>query len=625
MTRIPEALRRLQSMPAVTPDTSRILSHPLRPATSFQEVSEAARGRAAPPQATPLAQVAWDSMSTRSADEGSLQGTRGDYVYDKHRGTFLERLGDVRRCVVVPDNLADVDLAGHDDQKFCESLVYHVIENNPPEDVATHISLQKHLITLKCCRALIARLHQGQDTGLLQNWRAENMPAADLRSQFRACLATTLAGDQTLTASFELYLQESALQQADEVTRAGIVSDVRQGLWQVAIQQGAGGVERILDFAAAHGIDAGGEIIGQSEDNTAGPLHYAAMTGNAAVVRSLLDRAEPEDIPLLMRQRDTEGDTPLFMAANRQHAIDDEVDGQINHLETLETLLSRIPMGHKADVAGQRNVEGQTLIHALLLSDDGAAMQIALNAVPVNERVDVLSRENDRGDTALHVACYRGNAAMLGIMLDSVQQDERSTLVTRLSSGHHQDAPLHGAAQLGDAEVVRTVHTRILDGNQRLSIATQSDPQFKSPLYLAADKGHGETVRALLDMIPEDRRFDASTMPGPFGQCPIPRAAFKGRADVIRAFSEQITNPIERRQLFLEPAMGDFRTPLYHAVLGSLNPVDVARALLDAMPANERWNAIRRNDAPNQSPLSIAERGDNQPLKDLLRQYPQAI
>lgn len=703
MTRIPDTLRRLQSMPAVTPDTSRIQSHPLRRSTSSQDVMDAAQGRAAPPQAHPLAQAAWDAMSNSPADETAMPEARGELVYEEHYDRCLERLGDVHRGFFLPSELADVDFSVRDDRESCETFVCKFIDKRQPEDSATHLSLQKHLITLKCCRALVARLHQGQDAELLQSWRAENMPAADLPSRFRACLAAALTGDQVLSASFLENLPGGADQQIDDAADQDMRRALHQALCLAASQPDFTKLERVLNLPATVGMAVNARAIGQPAEGQPGPLHYAAMTGNAAAVRSLLERVEPDDIPVLVMQRDIEGENPLFMAANRPDVGDVDGNEHVDHLETLRALLKRVPQGRYAEVLGSWDPRGQTLLHALSANRDVAAIQevltavpeherpgvirqmdfrnypplhralirdfdevvqtilgqippgqytyilgqrtpqgrtfmhlpvvngnpaqmrTVLTAIPEDERARVMDRRDGDGDTPLHSAARRSDHDMLIVILDNIPQFERADLVGQRSLQVPGESLLHHAARNGHVGVIEAAHEKIADPDQRTDLAIRRNAALyhHSPLYLAANLRDGDATRALLDMIPEHRRLEASTQFNVSLWRPLFFAAGHGSVDVVRAFSERITDPLDRRILFRAGQGNDGLTPFHAVVSAGDGRIETAGVILGAIPANERWAAVRQPDVAGVTPISFAEQQGRQDLVNLFNLIPE--
>merc|ERR1711935_1062903 len=118
------------------------------------------------------------------------------------------------------------------------------------------------------------------------------------------------------------------------------------------------------------------------------------------------------------------------------------------------------------------------------------------------------------------------------------------------------------------------------------SARTTSTWPFSTPLYIAAQDGHVDAVRALLE-----QNADPNLARTDIGATPLYIAAINGHVDAVRALLEQNADPNIART-------DNGATPLYMAA--AFGHVDAVRALLEQ---NANPNQATKKGIP---PLKIA-------------------
>jgi len=256
------------------------------------------------------------------------------------------------------------------------------------------------------------------------------------------------------------------------------------------------------DRALVETLVKGGVDIHAANEYGATALYAASAGGHTAIVRLLLDAKADPNAALLS------GETPLMAA------VDD------GHVDVVRLLLERGADVNRAEARG-----GQT-----------ALMWAAANRFPelvrllLNHGADVRARS--KGDfTALLFAAQQGDVESGRLLLaagadanDLRGRDRMTALMVATASGHRSVATLlidsganldfadgngltalhHAALEPQGAALVRVLLERGANPNARTTRDTRENTtagvslKGATPLFLAAAKGHLDTVRALL-------------------------------------------------------------------------------------------------------------------------------
>jgi ankyrin repeat protein len=246
------------------------------------------------------------------------------------------------------------------------------------------------------------------------------------------------------------------------------------------------------------------------------PLHLAAASGNAKIVRTLLDRSA--EIGLT-----NEGATPLYMAC------------QVGNSEVAELLIEKAPK----HVNKGTNVDTTPLFCAIqqgniplakLLLKYGAEFDRPLS-LPDRMKVPVTggrlqmtpaatipiakSAQLEKGDTLFHLACRAGHHGMVGLLIGEkadinkpgakgytplhVAAEERNLELAKwlidaganvTSLSLEGQSPLHVACKEGDFDLVSLLYEKGASFGQR-------DLQGKSPGDIASQQGHQALIRRI--------------------------------------------------------------------------------------------------------------------------------
>ncbi|XP_058790937.1 uncharacterized protein LOC131664087 [Phymastichus coffea] len=185
------------------------------------------------------------------------------------------------------------------------------------------------------------------------------------------------------------------------------------------------------------------------------PAHWAALDGNAEVMRYLVERGGPVDLPCL----GTQGPRPIHWACRKGHSA-------------LAQLLLRSGVAvNAADFKGLTPLMtacmfGRLATAAFLL---GCGARVGLTDI--------------NGDAALHWAAYKGHTELIRLLMASGADPQKPD--------HFGSTPLHLACLSGHLGCARLLC-------QKSKVALEPrDKNGKSPLQLAQGRRHAEVVRLL--------------------------------------------------------------------------------------------------------------------------------
>ncbi len=226
------------------------------------------------------------------------------------------------------------------------------------------------------------------------------------------------------------------------------------------------------------------EISDASLSNKAGytPLHHAVLTGDIDAIRGVLMLNVDTNA-----QRTADGASALHLAT------------QLGNKEAVEALL-----GSGADKRPKNHL-GSTPLHLAAQDGDEVLVEILLDKQNVNDM------RND-GGTALHLAAQGGHHNIVNLLLR-----KGANLEAKSQEGW---TPLQIAASAGNTEIMRTLLIHGAKPNVEPSVESPAESQqtqfstieamlqrylknaadsSKTPLHLAAENAHTETMQVLLE------------------------------------------------------------------------------------------------------------------------------
>jgi ankyrin repeat protein len=311
------------------------------------------------------------------------------------------------------------------------------------------------------------------------------------------------------------------------------------------------------------------------------PLHLAAASGDAAVVRELLGAGAALD------PRDAEGLTAVQIAIEFRHfdvaallvqrgcAIPDVLTAAFaGRADLIEPLYKNDP---KAGAAATR--ESETALHLAAYFGRTAAADalLACGAAP-NSR-------NSLGQTPLHFAAALGHAGVVRALICAgadVRGKQRAGIME----------PLHLAAERGHVRVVELLLLARAPIEQKCAIWNQT------PLYLAVARGHTDVAEVLLK-----RGADKEAVCGFEGLKPLHIAARSGNVKIAELLLAD--------NAFVNPRDEHGETPLHDAVRSG------SAAMVRLLLARDADSRLRNDSA--QTPLELARKLGRSEIVELLK------
>jgi ankyrin repeat protein len=213
------------------------------------------------------------------------------------------------------------------------------------------------------------------------------------------------------------------------------------------------------------------------------PLHIAAKAGRADIVRTLLTLCSGDtDQGLDPNRVDSRGHTPLHLAAAYGHAAAVEALLSVN---TMGMWLVDMETTHHGDNEGGVPKLKSEFANGSVSDDDDEGA--AATAVPVVE----VNKADASGCTALHVAAHFGSEGAMAALL------RRGADVAIGMTDNHGNTPLHLAAMRGHIACLIMMLRHCLK-SERVDWLLTKNRQGHVPVDVAAVRGHGDTVEALL-------------------------------------------------------------------------------------------------------------------------------
>lgn len=334
--------------------------------------------------------------------------------------------------------------------------------------------------------------------------------------------------------------------------------------------------EKVAEMLLKSGADVNAE-----QENGETAMHVAARHGSIQMLKALIE--EGGDVTWHSKA----GENPLHIAV--RHC----------HFAIVEEILSYLTMEQSLDEAQrcvcQENQRGETPLHL--------AAELSRQSVHENEEdvcivrrlmeydAKVTATTKELKETPLHYCARVGNTFVLQELLRGVAASCLQTAVNKHSKNGW--SPLLLAAERGHLEVVRM----LLQSHARVDVF---DEDGKAALHLAAEKGHEDIADVLLS---HKAFVNAKTK---LGLTPLHHAAQNGYTRLVRLLVE--THAASTDALSLSK-----QTPLHLAAMSG--QLGVCSSLLKLRAD------ITATDCHGQTPLHLAAENDHSEVVQLFLQH----
>ncbi|XP_018587449.2 transient receptor potential cation channel, subfamily N, member 1 isoform X2 [Scleropages formosus] len=327
-----------------------------------------------------------------------------------------------------------------------------------------------------------------------------------------------------------------------------------------------------------------GADVNAEQENGETAVHVAARHGNLQTLKALIE--EGGDVTWQSKA----GENPLHIAARhcRAHIV----------REILTYLANERSYSEAQRCVCQENHAGETPLHlAAALKKEMAHSEgerIDIITALMEYDADAAAATKEAGETPLHYCARVGNSDVLQAILSNVEDNSLSLVVNKHAKNGR--SPLLLAAEGGHTEVVKV----LLQNHARVDIF---DEQGKAALHLAAEHGYEE----IADILLSNKAFvNAKTK---LGMTPLHLGAQSGSTCLVMLLVNTHLASIDALTLKKQ-------TPLHLAAL--YGELDVCSALLNM---NADVNAC---DMHGQSPLHLAaESNHSEVVKLFLNHRPE--
>lgn len=321
-------------------------------------------------------------------------------------------------------------------------------------------------------------------------------------------------------------------------------------------------------------------------------LHVAAMADQASFIEWLVSSC---GLPTLMEAKDNLDNTPIHLAAQagKENAVnkllhlgsDTMVQNQSGctpmHLAARKGLTEIVRILFHADNAEgsrlQRNWNGHTPLHLAVLNERKETVELLLSLEP-----DCRRTGDFQGEKAIHCAAMCG----LNDMIDLLFEDQDT------QKYDNQRTPLHLASQRGHIDTVKLLVAKGVS-------VTSVDRHDQTPIDRAIEWGHEEVVQFLLSQ-PGVRLEDKS------GNTLLHLAAPRGLLNISRLILE-----IKKEEIDVNSTNADGNTPLHLAAKNG--QTDMVDFLIEVCKCDK----TPRNNA-GYEPIDIAEKKGHQNVVNLM-------
>ncbi|XP_030644286.1 transient receptor potential cation channel, subfamily N, member 1 [Chanos chanos] len=335
--------------------------------------------------------------------------------------------------------------------------------------------------------------------------------------------------------------------------------------------------EKVAEMLLKSGADVNAE-----QENGETAMHMAARYGSVQMLRALIEEGGD------LTWRSKAGENPLHIAVRHCHA---------HMVKEILTYLANESREEAELCARQENQKGETPLHLAAelrkeaVHEEGEDIVIIRTLMEHN--ADVAAATRQAGETALHYCARVGNTGVLQEMLSNVPANQLQTAVNK--HARNGRSPLLLAAERGHTEVVRI----LLQNHARVDVF---DEDGKAALHLAAEQGHDD----IADILLSHKAFvNAKTK---LGLTPLHLSAHNGSAQLVKLL-------VETHQASIDALSLNKQTPLHLAAMNG--QLDVCSSLLNLR------SDITVTDIHGQTPLHLAAENDHsEVVKLFLKQRP---
>ncbi|XP_052389010.1 serine/threonine-protein phosphatase 6 regulatory ankyrin repeat subunit B-like isoform X1 [Carassius gibelio] len=337
--------------------------------------------------------------------------------------------------------------------------------------------------------------------------------------------------------------------------------------------------EQVAEMLLKSGADVNAE-----QENGESAMHVAARHGALQMIRALIQ--EGGDVTWKSKV----GENPLHVAVRHCHA---------HVVEEILNSLSNERSSQDAELCVREgNQKGETPLHLAAELRSDAVHQVdedtRIIKILMEHHADVTAVTRQSGETPLHYNARVGNTAVLQEMLSNVPSNQLQTAINKHAKNGW--SPLLLAAEQGHTEVVKI----LLQNNARVDVF---DEEGKAAIHLAAEQGHQDIVDILLA---HNAFVNTKTK---LGLTPLHLSAQSGSAQLVRLL-------VETHQASVDALSLKKQTPLHLAAFSG--QLDVCSSLLN-LKAD-----ITATDIQNQTPLHLAVENDHsEVVKLFLRHQPK--
>ncbi|XP_066532025.1 transient receptor potential cation channel, subfamily N, member 1 [Hoplias malabaricus] len=327
-------------------------------------------------------------------------------------------------------------------------------------------------------------------------------------------------------------------------------------------------------------LKSGAEVNAEQENGETA-MHVAARHGALQMMRALTE----EGADLTWRSK--AGENPLHVAVRHCHA---------HMVEAILNYLTNERSREEAELCvRQENQRGETALHlAAELKNEMVHREeedVLIIRTLMEYKADVTAATRKLGETPLHYCARVGNAAVLQEMLSNVPSSRVQTAINKHAKNGR--SPLLLAAERGHMAVVRV----LLENSARVDVF---DEEGKAALHLAAEQGHDDIADILLC---HKAFVNAKTK---LGLTPLHLSAQNGSARLVRLL-------VEAHQACVQALSLSKQTPLHVAAISG--QLDVCSSLL-----NLRAD-VTATDIHGQSPLHLAAENDHSEVVKLFLKH----
>ncbi|XP_012688345.1 transient receptor potential cation channel, subfamily N, member 1 [Clupea harengus] len=334
--------------------------------------------------------------------------------------------------------------------------------------------------------------------------------------------------------------------------------------------------EKVAEMLLKSGADVNAE-----QENGETAMHVAARHGSLQMLRALIEEGGD------LTWKSKAGENPLHVAVRHCHAPIVE--------EILKYLTSERSLEEAQLCVRQENQRGETSLHLAAelgkdsAHDDGEDVLIIRTLMEYDANVTATTKE--LRETPLHYCARVGNTAVLQEILRGVAASCLQMAVNKHAKNGW--SPLLLAAERGHLEVVRM----LLQNHARVDVF---DEDGKAALHLAAENGHED----IADLLLAHKAFvNAKTK---LGLTPLHLAAQNGSTHLVRLLVE--THMASTDALSLNK-----QTPLHLAAMSG--QLDVCSSLLKLRAD------ITATDIHGQTPLHLAAEDDHSEVVQLFLKH----